>query len=328
MSLHSANGDAARLAAAALMGAATGGLLVSYFHVGRQVEQAVLTKSKKLTPSISKSNSKPLSRDRSIPDVRREVVCADAIEWLQKQGALPPRSLVYTSLPDSTEVREVIPTYEGWKVWFEEAARSVLLALPPGGIAVFYQTDVRQADRGHTSKSYMVLKAGEDTPGIDLLWHKIVHFGCIDECAYNKVQYTHLLCFWKPPSEGADLPDLGTTIPDIVSRGEKPWGLKNSARCMGAGATLAVVKWAAKRLPQVDTIVDPFCGAGTALAIANELGLHALGVDNSSKRCKQAKALDGSLLLAGKDASHDGKMQRPPLKSNRGSELGERDFDD
>merc|ERR1712151_633860 len=98
----------------------------------------------------------------------------------------------------------------------------------------------------------------------------------------------------------------GGMIPDVVGRGQKPWGLKNAARCMGSGATMAVLKAMRRRLPEVDTIVDPFCGAGTVLAIGNFLGLHAIGVDLSNRRVKQAKALDGEALLAGRGNAPSG----------------------
>ena len=39
------------------------------------------------------------------------------------------------------------------------------------------------------------------------------------------------------------------------------------------------------------TIFDPFCGVGTVLAVANVLGLDALGVEKSKKRCEQARLL-------------------------------------
>ena len=37
------------------------------------------------------------------------------------------------------------------------------------------------------------------------------------------------------------------------------------------------------------TIVDPFCGEGSVLAVANALGFAALGIDLSAKRCKAAR---------------------------------------
>jgi hypothetical protein len=39
------------------------------------------------------------------------------------------------------------------------------------------------------------------------------------------------------------------------------------------------------------TVVDPFCGHGTVLAVANEMGLRAVGVERSRKRAEIARAL-------------------------------------
>jgi DNA modification methylase len=46
------------------------------------------------------------------------------------------------------------------------------------------------------------------------------------------------------------------------------------------------------------TIVDPFCGRGTTLAVANELGFDAIGVDLGGKRCRFARnaRIDASSL--------------------------------
>ena len=38
-------------------------------------------------------------------------------------------------------------------------------------------------------------------------------------------------------------------------------------------------------------VVDPFCGHGTVLAVANEMGFDALGVDLSARQCKKARRL-------------------------------------
>jgi hypothetical protein len=39
------------------------------------------------------------------------------------------------------------------------------------------------------------------------------------------------------------------------------------------------------------TVVDPFCGFGTVLAVANALGLNAVGVDLSERMCRRARSL-------------------------------------
>ena len=44
------------------------------------------------------------------------------------------------------------------------------------------------------------------------------------------------------------------------------------------------------------TVVDPFCGNGTALAVANAFGFDALGVDKSPRRCREARRLTVSAI--------------------------------
>jgi tRNA G10 N-methylase Trm11 len=39
------------------------------------------------------------------------------------------------------------------------------------------------------------------------------------------------------------------------------------------------------------TVVDPFCGWGTVLAVANALGLDAVGVDIAPRMCGRARKL-------------------------------------
>ncbi len=38
-------------------------------------------------------------------------------------------------------------------------------------------------------------------------------------------------------------------------------------------------------------ICDPFCGSGTALAAANHMGMHAVGVDLSAKKARHARVM-------------------------------------
>ena len=49
----------------------------------------------------------------------------------------------------------------------------------------------------------------------------------------------------------------------------------------------------------VKTILDPFCGQGTALAAANSVGIDAIGVDIGNRRCRKARELELSLAACG-----------------------------
>jgi hypothetical protein len=39
------------------------------------------------------------------------------------------------------------------------------------------------------------------------------------------------------------------------------------------------------------TVIDPFCGLGTVLAVANQLGLDAVGVEKNRRRARRARSL-------------------------------------
>lgn len=250
-------------------------------------------------------------KDRSDPKMkgkrkgRREIICEDALKWIDEMQSFPFGAMVFTSLPDMSEVVEFLgPRFEDWEQFFMKAVRQILAALPLNGVAVFYQTDVRLAEKGQVSKAFLVLKAAQEVPQVRLKWHKIVHFGTIDQPTWNAVQFTHLLCFAKGPQEVArvgcqgpddEVVDLGSTIPDVLERGPKP-SLRKGACCMGLNATMAVLKRATRRLPGLHTVIDPFCGAGTVLAVANEFGLDAIGVDISPRRIKQAQRLNAKDL--------------------------------
>jgi DNA modification methylase len=46
-------------------------------------------------------------------------------------------------------------------------------------------------------------------------------------------------------------------------------------------------------------VVDPFCGHGTVLAVANAMGFDALGIDLSVRQCRAARRLTLEPAVAG-----------------------------
>jgi hypothetical protein len=76
------------------------------------------------------------------------------------------------------------------------------------------------------------------------------------------------------------------STPDILpSPGDKTW-----TRGMGTAACAAACQYILQHTT-TRTVVDPFCGHGTVLAVANALGLDAVGVELSAKRARQAQQL-------------------------------------
>ena len=207
---------------------------------------------------------------------RRDVVHADALAWLAATPA-PPGTSVVTSLPDASELP--LLGYEGWRAWFVDVARRIVRWVPDDGVAIFFQSDVRRKGRW-VDKGYLVHRA-VDEENAALLWHKIVCSKPPGTASYGRATYAHMLCAARaerpPPRHGS--PDV---LPD---GGHKPW-----SRAMGVLACRAACRYLQDETATT-LVVDPFCGHGTVLAVANEVGLDAIGVDTSRAQCKAARNL-------------------------------------
>lgn len=61
------------------------------------------------------------------------------------------------------------------------------------------------------------------------------------------------------------------------------------AKGHGAGTPCDLVKWWTTYItPDGGTVVDPFCGSGTMLAVAREQGLRAIGIEKEERYCEIA----------------------------------------
>ena len=207
---------------------------------------------------------------------RREVHHAEALAWLRAAGRLDGCSIV-TSLPDVAEVPEM--DLDAWTRWFVVAARAVLDAVPDDGVAIFFQSDIKREARW-IDKGALVQRAA-DAAEVPLLFHKIVCRKPPGTVTFGRASYSHLLGFSRgvrprPARATADvLPDAGTQA---------------SPKSMGVNACLDACRFVTRETA-TRTIVDPFCGYGTILAVANGLGLDAVGVDRSSRMVRRARKL-------------------------------------
>ena len=209
------------------------------------------------------------------PTPSREVHCADAIPWMQARGQIEGACAV-TSLPDVSEVGMDLPV---WRTWFLDAVRLVVDAVPDESAALFFQSDIKH-DGVWVDKGSMVIRAAEDA-GAHVLFHKIVCRRPPGMLTYGRPGYTHLIAVSRTMKCPEVLP-----LPDIITdAGRLPW-----VRAMGVRAAGQAVRFA-KEQAGAKVIFDPFCGVGTVLAVANTLGLDALGVEKSRKRCEQSRQL-------------------------------------
>ncbi len=205
---------------------------------------------------------------------QRTIVEAEALAFLRDHPA-PPASSVVTSLPD---VSELPLDLAAWRAWFLAAAAQVIRWVPEEGVAIFFQSDVRH--RGvWIDKGYLVMRAAEDA-GAALVWHKIVCRKPAGTFSNGRATYSHLLCVSRPPRP------TRTMSPDVLpDAGAMPW-----SRAMGVEACRLACRYLLEET-STRTVVDPFCGHGTVLAVANAMGLDALGVDVSRRQCAAARKL-------------------------------------
>jgi hypothetical protein len=200
----------------------------------------------------------------------------DGVAWLA-QATLPATHAIVTSLPDHSEVPAM--GFAGWRTWFVDTAALACRQVADDAVVVFYQTDVKHDGRW-IDKGFLV-SLGAERAGSSLLWHRIVCRVPAGLVTFGRPAYAHMLCFSRslrlaPGQAAADvLPQLGAMT----------W-----ARAMGMDACDAIARFVLAHTA-CRTIVDPFCGVGTMLAVANAHGLDAVGVELSPRRARRARQL-------------------------------------
>ncbi len=211
----------------------------------------------------------------------RVVHQTDGVAWL-REHPLPLQHAIITSLPDSSEIP--VLGYEGWRTWFVGAVKACIDACPDDSAAVFFQTDVKR-EGAWVDKGFLVQLGGE-AAGARLLWHKVVCRAPAGTITFGRPAYAHLLAF----SKGLKA-DLDRSTADVIPQlGKMTW-----ARAMGIEACVVACRFLLDNTT-ARTVVDPFCGHGSALAVANALGMSAIGVELSRKRAEKARELVVSLL--------------------------------
>lgn len=187
-----------------------------------------------------------------------------------------PGTCVITSLPDVSEVGLGLPA---WREWFLNAARRVIASVPDESASIFFQSDIKREGRW-IDKGALVIRAAEDA-GAHVLFHKIICRRPPGQLTLGRPGYTHMIAV----SRAMKCPDI-LPVPDVVlDAGRQTW-----VRAMGIRAAAHAVRFARDHVGAT-TILDPFCGIGTVLAVANALGLDAIGVEKSRKRSEQARTL-------------------------------------
>jgi hypothetical protein len=215
-------------------------------------------------------------------------VQADALVWLREHPPEPTDAVV-TSLPDVSELPE-LGGVAAWKSWFIDTAAQVMTWPEPGMPALFFQSDVRHHGVW-LDKAFLVQQAAERV-GALLVFHKIVCRKPPGTLTQGRASYSHLLAV----SLGQPIIPKKPSADVLPDAGGMPWSRAMGTRACEAACRFLLDETTARR------VVDPFCGKGTVLAVANSLGLDALGVELSGKRCRAARKLDVATLTEDADA--------------------------
>ena len=208
-------------------------------------------------------------------EATREVYCEDAVTWMQSHTAIPGASTV-ASLPDISEFNNT--SLEDWKKWFVNTAALVMACADPNCVSVFYQSDIK-LDGVWVDKGFLIQQAAL-LQGVELLWHKIVCRSPLDTITHGRPAYSHLLCF----SKNLRISDYSRATADVIyDESDKTW-----VRGMGLETCKKVVNFIMSHT-ETKVLLNPFCGEGAVLAVANSLGLNVVGIERSPKRANKAR---------------------------------------
>lgn len=186
--------------------------------------------------------------------------------------------------------------YHLYKEWFIEVTELILRKVPHDGFAIFYQSDIRSIDH-HSNilewvdKSHLCHVAAERV-GMVLKWHKMASLTehPFEKRSVGRPSYSHLLCFAR---KEVTYRSALHAVPDFFYRGEMLWpkAIGLNAAMLGTSFLVMVKESSTSSSAHHRVVVDPFCGFGTILAMANAMGLESIGVDISEKRCRKARNL-------------------------------------
>jgi hypothetical protein len=206
---------------------------------------------------------------------RRLIHHGDALAWLRAHRPLEGASVV-TSLPDVSELQGL--GLAGWRAWFIDAAELTLRSVTDEGVVIFFQSDIRHGGVW-IDKGQLIATAAERSDRTRL-FHTIVCRLPPGAVSSGRASYAHLLGFGRAPRAER------RASADVIADG----GFVPGRKAMGVNACLAACRYVLDQTP-TRTVVDPFCGWGTVLAVANALGLDAVGVDISARMCSRARKL-------------------------------------
>jgi hypothetical protein len=198
----------------------------------------------------------------------KTIISADSFEWLpanRDQGS------IITSLPDASEIG--LDDLNEYEKWVRRAATECFASASEGCPVIFIQTDRRKGGRQFSKANLLINIATEQ--GWFLLWHKIELAAEVGKSSLYRPTFRNMLCF------GRDKMSAGQATADVIPPSKRLYDM-----AFGFEAAQVCVEFCKRYTKR---ICDPFCGQGTVLHVAEELGVDSVGVDIDPKVCKIAR---------------------------------------
>lgn len=209
-----------------------------------------------------------------------QIICADSLSWLSKKEM---SGSIITSLPDKEEIGLDI---KAWEAWFIQAAtRCFEFVEGTNNPVIFYQTDRKHGGEWH-SKAGLLIGLAKDI-GIPLIWHKICLVNKPGGINLFRPSYSHLLCFShsNPLRSRCENRSVGKATPDVLETGHKLY--KNGMGIQAAKVALDYLS------THSETLIDPFCGVGTLLSLAqfeySDTIKNIIGIDIDPEQVKRCE---------------------------------------
>jgi len=160
-----------------------------------------------------------------------------------------------------------------WQAWIRKTCKLLASSLSDKGVIIFYQTDRKHQGALIDKKS--LISAEFHRLGYRTIMNKVILKQEPETINLFRPTFSTLFGFSKATNSGK-------ATPDVIYSGDMVY--KNA---IGLNACKLSLEFIQKQVGKT-LIVDPFCGQGSILKIANDMGLDALGVDIMQEQCDKA----------------------------------------
>ena len=162
----------------------------------------------------------------------RRTLVADSIEWLRHQPRLPRRCHVITSVPDIGELSPRLTPAE-YEAWFSRVVKGIMEKLDDESIAIFYQTDGRDAGSadGAWLDKGLLCQLGARAAGALCVWQRLAVACFPTQQRHGRPGFAKLLCFSRTHR-------CAVSGIDVLPRGHQSY-----AGAMGETAAAAAVQY-------------------------------------------------------------------------------------